>query len=247
MKPDRENPKPLPGPKEPIRVFIVDDHPLFSEVLSDVLNRTGDFIVVGEARDGESALKRLEGLAVDIVILDLIMPGMGGLEVLETLRAKRFGGRMVMCSGLGSEKAIMEAFALGVSAFVEKTMVMEELFSTLRAVAEGKFPLNSRMSGLLRDFVRRRKVFKPIATGDMVILRGLATGRALKEIADELGISTSGAYKARARIKARMSIQGAAGFVHLATSLGLFSPSAASLAPEAPVSGRRRRESATSS
>lgn len=172
------------------------------------------------------ALKRLEGLSVDIVILDLILPGMGGLEVVEALRANRSEAKVVMCSGLGTDKVILEAYAQGVSAFVEKSMAVEDLFATLRSVAAGNFPLNSRMSGLLRDFVRQRKAFKPTAAGDMLILRRLATGQGLKEIVDELGISTSGAYKARARIKSRMNIKGSAGFFHVAMSLGLVYPSA---------------------
>lgn len=209
------------GAKPLIRTFIVDDHPIFAEVLAEMLNRSGDFTVVGSANDGETALKRLAGLAVDIVILDLMLPGMGGLELLEALRANRSGAKLVMCSGLGTDKVILEAYAQGVTAFVEKSMALEELFSTLRSVAAGNFPMNSRMSGLLRDFVRQRKVFKPIAAGDMLILRRLATGQALKEIATELGISVSGVYKARARIKARMNIKGPAGFFHAAMSLGL--------------------------
>jgi DNA-binding NarL/FixJ family response regulator len=134
-----------------------------------------------------------------------------------------------MCSGLGTDKVILEAYAQGVSAFVEKSMAVEELFSTLRSVVAGNFPLNSRMSGLLRDFVRQRKAFKPLAAGDMLILRRLATGQALKEIADELGISASGAYKARARIKSRMNIKGGAGIFHVAMSLGLVSASTVSV------------------
>jgi DNA-binding NarL/FixJ family response regulator len=218
-----------PRAKSPIRTFIVDDHPIFAEVLAEMLNRSGDFTVVGVANDGETALKRLAGLAVDIVIVDLMLPGMGGLELLEALRANRTEARLVMCSGLGTDSVIVEAYAQGVSAFVEKSMAVEELFSTLRAVAAGNFPLNSRMSELLRDFVWQRKSVKPLVAGDMLILRRLAMGRALKEIADELGISASAAYKARARIKARMNIKGAAGFFQVAMSLGLVSASTVSV------------------
>jgi two-component system NarL family response regulator len=217
----------VPAPKPRSRVFIVDDHPILSDVLADMLNRTDDFTVVGVAKDGETALKKLEGVSVDILLSDLIMPGMAGLELLEALRATRYGLKVVMFSGVGTDNAIMEAYSQGVSAFVEKSTGVEELLSTLRAVAEGKFPLNSRMGGLMRDHVRRRKVFKPLAAGDMLILRRLSNGQSLKEIAGELGISVSGVYKARARIKARLNIKGTAGFFHVAMSLGLVSPSAA--------------------
>ncbi len=198
-----------------------------------MLNRSGEFTVVGSASDGETALKRLAGLSVDIVLLDLILPGMGGLEVLHALRVNRSEARFVMCSGMCTDKAIMEAYAHGVSAFVEKSMAVEELFSTLREVAEGRFRLTLRTSGALRDFVRQRNGFKPIPAGDMLILRRLATGLALKEIADELGITLSGVYKAKARIKSRMNIKGTEGFFQVAMSLGLVAPSAAPVAWDA--------------
>lgn len=220
-----------PAPKPRSRVFIVDDHPILSEVLADMLNRTDDFTVVGVATDGERALKQLEGLSVDILLLDLMLPGMGGLELLEAVRATRAQMKVVMCSGVGGDNAIMEAYSQGVSAYVEKSTGVDELFSTLRAVAAGKFPLNSRMGGLIRAQVRRRKAFKPLAAGDLLILRRLSNGQSLKEIAGELGISASGVYKARARIKARMNIKGAAGFFHVAMSLGLVYPA---MTPEGP-------------
>ena len=222
------------SPKPRSRVFIVDDHPILSEVLTELLNRTDDFTVVGVAKDAETALKQLEGLAVDILVLDLMLPGMGGLELLEALRVARSRMKVVMCSGVGSDNAIMEAYSQGVSAFLEKSTGVEELVSTLRAVADGKFPLNSRMGELLRDHVRRRKVFKPLAAGDMLILRRLSNGQTVKEIAGELGISMSGVYKARERIKTRMNIKGTAGFFHVAMSLGLISPSAAPTSQGAP-------------
>ena len=228
-----------PVTKPLIRIFLVDDHPIFAEVLGEMLNRSGDFTVVGTANDGETALKRLAGLAVDIVIVDLMLPGMGGLELLEALRANKYKAKLVMCSGLGTDSLIMESFALGVTAFIEKTMAVEELFSTLRSVAAGNYPLSSRTSGLLRDIVRDRAACKPVAAGDILFLRRLAMGHTLKQIAVELGISASGAYKTRSRIKSRMNIKGPTGFFHAAMNLGLVYPSMVSVDPVGPGSKRR--------
>lgn len=218
-----------PVNKPLIRVFIVDDHPIVSDLFSDMLNRSGDFTAIGTAADGETALKKLENLPVDIVILDLILPGMGGLELVDLLRANRPKAKLVICSGLGSDRAIVEAYARGVNAYVEKSGDVEELFSTLRIVAEGKYLLNTRISGLLGDFVRQSNILKPIAAGDMHILRQLAAGRTLKQIAKELEISVSGVYKSRARIRARMNIKGPGGFLDVALSLGLVYPTVAGL------------------
>lgn len=231
-------PSDTPLKKPPIRVFILDDHPIFADVLAEVLDQSGDFTVVGSANDGETALKRLEGLSVEIVILDLVLPGMGGLEVVDALRANRSKARLVICSGLGSENAIMCAYAAGVSAFVEKSMALDDLLSTLRAVVKGDFPLNQRISGLLRDCVRNHKALKPVSGRDMKMLRDLATGQSLKEIAGELKISVAGAYKARARIKSRMNIKGPSGFFQIAFNLGLIYPTAAPVLRRTPLVGR---------
>lgn len=222
-----------------IRVFLVDDHPIFAQVLGEILNRSGDFTVVGTANDGETALERLASVAVDIVILDLILPGMGGLELLEALRANQCKAKLVVCSGMATDRLIMDSFALGVTAFIEKTLAVEEVFATLRAVAAGSYPLSPRISGLLRNVVRDRAAAKPLAAREMVFLRRLAMGQTLKQIAVELGVSASAAYKTRSRLKSRLNIKGAAGFFHAALNLGLVYPSPGAVEPGAPVLKRR--------
>jgi DNA-binding NarL/FixJ family response regulator len=152
------------------------------------------------------------------------------MEVMPTLRTNRSKAKFVMRRGLATDNAIREAYALGVCGLVKKSMAVDVLVSTLRSVAEGNFPLDQRTSGLPRDFVRERNALKPIAAGDRLILRRLANGQTLKEIANALGISASGADKARARIKSRMKINGAAGLLHVGLNLGLVSPSRSSVA-----------------
>ena len=214
--------KPLKKPL--LRIFVVDDHPIMADVLAELLNRSGEFVVVGSATNGTTALKQLESLEADIVILDVVLPGMGGLEVADWLRVRHPTAKVVMCSGMGTDRAIMEAFARGATAYVEKAQPVEELFSTLRAVAAGGNPLSSRIGSVLTEFVRHRKAFKSVTTDDMSFLRGIAQGHTLKQIALELGISESGVYKARARIRSRLNIKSPIGFFEVALSLGLVHP-----------------------
>ena len=192
----------------------------------DVPVRTHGFT----GQNGETALERFKGLFVDFVLLDPILPGMGGMEVMTTLRTNRSKAKFVMRRGLATDNAIREAYALGVCGLVKKSMAVDVLDSTLRSVAEGNFPLDQRTSGLPRNFVGERNALKPVAAGDVLILRRLANGQTLKEIANALGISASSADKARARIKSRMKINGAAGLLHVGLNLGLVSPSRSSVA-----------------
>lgn len=213
--------EPEGGAKRPHRVFVVDDHPIFSDVLAELLNQSGDFAVVGSASSGEEALARLEALPVDILLLDLMLPGISGLEVLERLRGRDGVMRTVVYSGMATDESIAAAFAQGVSAFIEKSAGVEELLASLRAVVRGEFPMNARMSGVLRAVVRQRMARKDLAASDLLILRRLALRHTAKEIADELGMSASAVYKARTRIATRMGLSGRAGFYSAAASLGL--------------------------
>lgn len=205
----------------PVRIFVVDDHPIFSDVIAEVLNDAPDFIVVGTARDGESALALIENLQFDVLILDLVLPLMSGLELLEAIRARNPHLKTVICSGVATDEVIIAAFSSGVNAIMEKTSNVEELLQTLRAVARGEFPMSARLNEVLRAAVQQRLLTKPLSASDLQILRRLASGLGVKEVASELGISASGIYKARTRITARLAIAKPNGLPLAAARLGL--------------------------
>jgi DNA-binding NarL/FixJ family response regulator len=205
----------------PIRVFVVDDHPIFSDVMAEVLNDAPDFTVVGTARDGESAVALIEQVQVDVLVLDLVLPSMSGLEVLEAVRARNPTIKTVICSGISTDEAIVAAFSAGVNAIMEKTSNVEELLQTLRAVARGDFPMSARLNGVLRAAVQQRLLTKPLSVPDLQILRRLANGLGVKEVACELGLSASAIYKARTRIASRLAITKPNGLTSAAASLGL--------------------------
>ncbi len=196
--------EPQKGGKPALRIFLVDDHPVFAQMLAEVLNQSGDFVVVGSAGDGRTALAMLAELEVDVLLLDLMLPVISGLEVLAQLRQKRSAVRTVVLSGVASDESIATAFVLGACAVVEKSAEVNELFDALRTVARGGFPMNSRVSGVLRTVVRQRTAGKELAQSDLLILRRLELHYTVKKIADELGLSASAVYKARTRIRHRM-------------------------------------------
>jgi DNA-binding NarL/FixJ family response regulator len=202
-------------------IFLVDDHPIFCEVLSKLLEESGDFKVVGSCGDGETAMVQLPGLKVDILILDLMLPGISGLEVLSRLRAIEFQGRTVVYSGGATDELVAAVFAQGVSAFVEKNARVEELLSSLRAVGRGESVMNLRMSSVIRTMVRQRVSCKLLTSHDLLILRLLALRYTAKEIGSEMKMSLSGVYKARQRIEERLVIQSRGDFFTMALKLGV--------------------------
>ncbi len=202
-------------------IFLVDDHPIFCEVLSQLLDESGDFEVVGSCGDGETAMAQLAGLKVDILILDLMLPGISGLEVLSRLRAMEFQGRTVVYSGGATDELVAAVFAQGVNAFVEKSAKVEELLSSLRAVGRGESLMNSRMSTVVRTIVRQRIACKSLSGEDLAILRLLALQYTAKEIGSDMEMSLSGVYKARKRIEERLAMKHRGDFFSMAVKLGL--------------------------
>lgn len=221
---DHQGAVPNRGAGASIRVFLVDDHPIYAQVMAEVLAQAGGFAVVGTAPDAETALARLRDLPVDLLLLDLVLPGMGGLELLSAIREIPGVGRVVVYSGLATDESIAVAFSLGVSAFVEKSSPVDEVIATLRAVGRGESPLSARMSGVLRTLVRQRSARKDLSPSDLAVLSRLARMQSPKEIAGDLGMSQSAIYKARDRIGARAGFGARPDFRAIAAGLGLIAP-----------------------
>ncbi len=211
----------LRGVGPAIRVFLVDDHPIYAQVMAEVLRQAGGFAVVGSAGDGATAVERLRTLEIDVLLLDLVLPRMGGLEVLNVVRGFPGVVRSVVYSGLATDESIAAAFTLGASGFIEKSAPVEEVIGTLRAVARGESPLSTRMSGVLRSLVRQRTAHKELSASDLAVLRRLAKLQTPKEIAGELGLSLSAVYKARARIAIRAGGGDRPDFLAIGAGLGL--------------------------
>ena len=203
------------------RVYIVDDHPVFVGMLSELLNHSGYFQVVGSAGDGATALNELSRVEVDVLLLDLLMPGMSGLELLERLKDQRRRIRTAVFSGVSSDEAIAAAFARGASAVLGKYAPIPELINALRAVAAGESPMNSHTSGVLRALVQQRTLGRDLGKTDMSVLRRLAVHRTVKEIADELSMSKSAIYKSRCRIMQKLGVTQASRLPSAARKLGL--------------------------
>ena len=204
-----------------LRVVLVDDHPLVTEVLARVLVDTGEFEVLAVLRDGESVIPFLETTPVDILLLDLRLPGMGGLEVLRLVRDRFAKTKVVICSGIGSEYSIGAAYSAGAHAFIEKNLDTADFLATVREVSRGKDPLPGPTAEVLRLMVRQHRVMKPLGAKDMEILRRLASNQSPKEIAVSLGMSQSAIYKARDRIAERTGVKNAIDFYRVASDCGL--------------------------
>ncbi|MDE2892194.1 MAG: response regulator transcription factor [Chloroflexota bacterium] len=126
------------SPSESITVLIVDDHPLMRKGLRDVLEGSGRFVVVGEAEDGEEALRAAAELKPEVVVMDVIMPRMDGIDACRELMALLPDTRVVMLTAAAQEDAVVDSIAAGASGFLEKYAPPEEFVTAVLDVAAGR-------------------------------------------------------------------------------------------------------------
>jgi DNA-binding NarL/FixJ family response regulator len=135
------------------RVLIVDDHPLTREALSALLEQHG-FAVVGQAASGEEAIERARELLPELVLLDLSMPGMDGLEALPRLRATAPGCEVVVLTASGTEENLLSAIRGGAAGYLLKNEPPERIVAFLRGVAKGEAALSGSVARRLLERVR---------------------------------------------------------------------------------------------
>jgi DNA-binding NarL/FixJ family response regulator len=135
------------------RILVVDDHPLTREALAALLEQHG-FAVVGQAADGEEAIDAARGLLPDLVLLDLSMPGMDGLQALPRLRAAAPGCEVVVLTASGTEENLLGAIMGGAAGYLLKSEPPERIVEFLRGVAQGEAALSGAIARRLMEQVR---------------------------------------------------------------------------------------------
>jgi DNA-binding NarL/FixJ family response regulator len=135
------------------RILIVDDHPLTRDALSALLRQNG-FTVVGEAADGETAVQRAAELEPDLILLDLSLPGMNGLEALPQLRAAAPAAEVVVLTASGTEENLLGAIRAGAAGYLLKSEPPERIVEFLRGAARGEAALSGSIARRLLQTVR---------------------------------------------------------------------------------------------
>jgi DNA-binding NarL/FixJ family response regulator len=176
-----------------IRVLIVDDHPLIREGLLKVFSLYPDIAVVGEAASGREALALARELKPDVVLMDLSLPDMNGLEVLEALRDDG-AVRPLVLTVHDDDEHVFAAVRAGVAGYLLKDVGPDELVQAVRAVAAGEAVMHPRVARkVMREFSRLSSESRvpgvPLTARELEILRLVARGYSNREIAEKLYIS----------------------------------------------------------
>ena len=196
--------QPAQGADEPIRVVISDDHELFRRGLRMVLEAEDDIEVVAEAADGQEAVARAEELAPDVVLMDVRMPRMGGIEATRLIRQLFPTTRIIVLTVSDEEDDLYGAVKAGANGYLLKEVSIEEVADAVRAVFAGQSLISPALaSKLLADFSGQPKaddaVARPprlsdsarLSDREVAVLKLVALGHENDEIAEQLGLSES--------------------------------------------------------
>ena len=183
--------------EDAIKLLIVDDHPLFRRGVRIYLETAPDLVITGEADGGEGALEFLEQEAVDVVLLDLQMPKMDGIETAGRILERHPETRVLMLTSFGNWERVYQALKTGASGYVLKDAEPEELAAAIRAVSAGGNYLGAQVaSQLLQQLDAEVKEEKPPDRGidplterEAEVLALIAKGLSNREIADQLYVS----------------------------------------------------------
>ncbi len=175
----------------PIRILLADDHPLVSEGTRRILERYPHLVVVGEARDGERALELAESLKPDVIVLDIRMPKLNGIEVIRRLQACSPGTKILVLTAYDDDAYILAWMEAGALGYLLKTSRPEQLIDGVQRVYQGETVLDpdiiTKVGRLWGDY--RDKSGNPISNREHDVLELAASGLRNKAIAERLNIS----------------------------------------------------------
>lgn len=173
-----------------IRVYIVDDHPFVREGLRTFLSAQQEIEIVGESGSGEEALPEIEALRPEIVVVDLRLPGMGGVELTRKIRELSIGAKVIILSSFSEEDEVIDAIEAGALSYLLKDSSPFKLVEAIRAARSGEPVLHPRIAKRLMQRVRRPEpVSEQLTSKEKEVLALLTQGRSNKEIASELFVS----------------------------------------------------------
>ena len=211
-----------------IRVLLVDDHTMFREALHLMLDAEPDIDVVGEVGDGSLVGQAVAGLAPDVVVMDVSMPTVDGINATRNLRASFSDVQVVALSAFNHQQFVMEMLEAGAIAFVGKSAAANQLVQAITSAAEGRTYLCPESANILVDTIRRNDPGTKPVQGDKrlcgresQVLRLLAGGKSSPQIGERLHISSSTVDVHRRNIMKKLNLHSVAELTQYAIRIGL--------------------------
>jgi len=182
-----------PSDGDPIRVMVVDDHPVWRDGVKGDLERSGAATIVAEASDGGDAIERAREAMPDLVLMDLRMPGVGGVDAIRQIVEESPHIKILVLSASAEESDVLEAVKVGAAGYILKSATSDELVEAVRRIRRGEPVFTAPLAGLVLSEFRRVSTAssgEPVLTPrENEILKLVAKGYTYREIAEQLFIS----------------------------------------------------------
>jgi len=207
-----------------IKLLIADDHAIVREGLKQIISETPDLKVIDETGDGRDVMNKIYDNDLDVVLLDIAMPGKSGLEVLEEIRQKRPDLPVLILSMHPEEQYAVRALRTGAAGYLTKESAPEELISAIRKVSSGKKYVTASIAERLASAVEidiQKAPHELLSNREYQILCMIASGRTVKQISEDLSLSAKTVSTYRSRILIKMKMKHNAELTYYAIQSGL--------------------------
>ncbi len=207
-----------------IKVLITDDHPVVRQGIRQILSEHSDIGPIDEAGEGKELLDKVMNNDYDIVLLDITMPGKGGLELLKDLKVLRPKIAVLILSVNPEAQYAIRALKSGASGYLPKSTLPEELIKAIRKVAAGKKYITASLAEILAtdcDQTDDKPIYQSLSDREFDVLCQLASGKSIKAIGENLSLSSKTISTYRERILEKLSLKSTAEIIRFAIQEGL--------------------------
>ena len=216
---------------KPIKVLIADDHAIVREGIRRLLASQDDMEIVGEAGDGSMALRQAKSLKPDVVLLDIAMPELNGLETIRLLKEAVPESKIVILSMHAKESYVHQALSAGACGYVLKASSSMDILNAVRAAHQDEYYLSSKIrAGVINSYLQSRRHTPTVRGYDLLtereqqVFRMVVEGKTTKEIADILCVSTKTIEKHRGSITSKLGVHGRLDLLKYAIKIGVVDP-----------------------
>ncbi len=208
-----------------MKVLIVDDHAIVRAGLKQILAESASPIEVSEAGNGAEALQKLRSEAVDVLLLDIALPGKNGIDLLKQIKGEWKKLPILMLSMYPEDQYAVRAMRAGASGYLNKESAPDELLTAIQKVQAGGRYISAKVAEMLvqeLDLIGDKPRHAALSDREFQVLRAIAAGKSVSEIADEMALSVKTVSTYRSRILDKMNMRHNAELTHYAVTHGLF-------------------------
>ncbi|MCG3114144.1 MAG: response regulator transcription factor [Candidatus Manganitrophus sp. SA1] len=202
-----------------IKILIADDHAIVRRGLKQILTETSDMVVAGEAHNGQELLEKMRSDQWDVIVLDISMPGRGGLDILKQLKSERPKLPVLMLTIHPEDQYAVRVLRAGASGYLTKESAPDHLVEAIRKVARGGKYISPHLAERLAfnlESISERPLHEALSDREFQVLRLIASGKTVKEIGEELSLSVKTISTYRTRILEKMKMKNNAEMTHYA-------------------------------